>query len=62
MKSAAILWLVGLISLTGCSSMKLENFSNAKQTFVLEEYFAGKTTAWGLYEDRFGTVKRQFGI
>ena len=42
--------------------MKLEDFSNAKQTFVLEEYFAGKTTAWGLYEDRFGTVKRQFVV
>ena len=29
---------------------------------VLEEYFAGRTRAWGLFEDRFGTVRRQFVV
>ena len=62
MKVTLVLWFVGLISLTGCSSMKLDDFSNSNQRFVLEEYFSGRTTAWGIYEDRFGTVKRQFVV
>lgn len=60
-KSSAIL-LLGLFLLTGCSAMKPEDFAKSSQPFVLEEYFAGKTRAWGLYEDRFGTVKRQFVV
>jgi hypothetical protein len=42
--------------------MKPDDFATSQQSFVLEEYFAGKTRAWGLYEDRFGTVKRQFVV
>ncbi len=50
------------LALTGCSSMKTDNFKNSAQRFVLEEYFSGKTRAWGLFEDRFGTVRRQFVV
>ena len=42
--------------------MKPDDFAASQQRFVLEEYFVGKTRAWGLYEDRFGTVKRQFVV
>lgn len=42
--------------------MKPDDFADAQHRFVLEDYFAGKTRAWGLYEDRFGTVKRQFVV
>jgi hypothetical protein len=42
--------------------MKPDDFAKSQQRFVLEEYFAGKTRTWGLYEDRFGTVKRQFVV
>lgn len=42
--------------------MKPDDYAGSQQRFVLEEYFAGKTRAWGLYEDRFGTVKRQFVV
>ena len=42
--------------------MKTDNFKNSAQRFVLEEYFSGKTRAWGLFEDRFGTVQRQFVV
>lgn len=62
MKIGKAFCTIGLVVLAGCSSMKPENFTNSKQRFVLEEYFAGKTRAWGLYEDRFGTVKRQFVV
>ena len=28
----------------------------------LEDYFVGETTAWGIFEDRFGTLRRQFKV
>jgi hypothetical protein len=62
MKTAAVFCVFGLLLMTGCSAMKPGDFAKSQQRFVLEEYFAGKTQAWGLYEDRFGTVKRQFMV
>ena len=29
---------------------------------VLFDYFKGKTSAWGIFEDRFGNVRRQFQV
>lgn len=47
----------------GCaSSSSLEQFEAAPRQLVLEEYFAGETTAYGLFEDRFGKVRRQFKV
>ena len=43
-------------------TMKVSNFKNENPKFVLEEYFNGKTKAWGIFEDRFGNVKRQFTV
>jgi len=48
--------------LYGCTSMKLENFQNNKPILKLEEYFKGKTVARGLFEDRFGNVKKSFKV
>jgi Protein of unknown function (DUF3833) len=57
---------IGILAITamgsGCSSMKPEDFADQQPRFVLEEYFAGRTRAWGLFEDRFGTVRRQFVV
>ncbi len=47
---------------TGCSSMKIEQFEGTQPKFVLEEYFAGKTRAWGVVHDRFGKLRRQFTV
>ncbi len=46
----------------GCVSQDLSRFDNAPRTFTLEDYFAGETTAHGIFEDRFGTVRRQFKV
>ena len=51
-----------LLVLTGCSSMKIEDFKDQTPTLVLEEYFLGDTTAWGIFEDRFGNLKRSFKV
>jgi len=42
--------------------MKPEDFSGREPKLDLYEYFAGETRAWGLFEDRFGTVRRQFEV
>jgi hypothetical protein len=42
--------------------MKPEDFANSKPRFVLEDYFTGKTKAWGMFTDRFGNLKRQFVV
>jgi hypothetical protein len=42
--------------------MKPEDFANGQPKLVLEDYFAGRTQAWGLFQDRFGKVRRQFTV
>ena len=42
--------------------MNINNFSQNKPKFILEEYFNGKTEAWGMFHDRFGNLKRSFKV
>jgi hypothetical protein len=51
-----------LLVLGGCSSMRIEDFAGGTSALRLEEYFAGRTRGWGLFQDRFGTVRRQFTV
>lgn len=48
--------------LAGCSDMQIEDFQGTTPRLVLEEYFAGETKAWGIFEDRFGNLRRQFEV
>jgi hypothetical protein len=59
-----ILFLLPILTLftTGCSDMHVEDFKGTEPRFVLEEYFNGRTKAWGIVRDRFGTIKRQFTV
>jgi hypothetical protein len=61
LKKGIIIGIVVFV-LTGCSNMKLDDFADKKPEFKLEEYFLGKTSASGLFIDRFGKVKRQFTV
>jgi hypothetical protein len=54
--------VLAVVTLAGCDSMKIEDFEGREPTLVLEEYFAGQTRAWGIFEDRFGNLKRQFTV
>lgn len=60
----ARLWilLAALIGLNGCMQMKPNQFATTAPKLVLEDYFVGETRAWGLFEDRFGNVRRQFAV
>ncbi|MBK8211304.1 MAG: DUF3833 domain-containing protein [Rhodospirillales bacterium] len=54
--------LLSVLSITGCGSMKSEDFAGQKPHFVVEDYFSGQTRAWGIFEDRFGDVRAQFTV
>ena len=47
---------------TGCVSNSLESFSDADRTLRLEDYFVGQSKAYGIFEDRFGKIRRQFDV
>jgi hypothetical protein len=49
-------------ALSGCGGMRAEEFAGNEPRFLVEEYFAGQTRAWGLFQDRFGNVRRQFTV
>lgn len=40
--------------------MKPQNFAGRQPELRLEDYFAGRTLAWGMFHDRFGGLRRQF--
>ncbi len=42
--------------------MKISDFENTTPKFDLFNYFEGQTMAYGIFEDRFGNVKRQFRV
>jgi len=57
-----LLLLFSITLLTGCSGMKPEDFAGNEPRFLIEEYFVGKTKAWGIFQDRFGKLRRQFVV
>jgi len=60
MKLKLLLSLMACWFLVGCSSMRLEDFSNTKPEFIPQEYFKGKMTAYGIVKDRNGKITRSF--
>ncbi len=60
--AVAALLIVVTATMTGCDTMKPEDFADTEPTLVLEEYFLGRTLAWGIFEDRFGKLRRQFVV
>jgi hypothetical protein len=62
MMTRAIAMMMALMLLSGCTSMNPTDFKDAEPRLVLEDYFAGETRAWGIFEDRFGTLRRQFTV
>lgn len=51
-----------LLAGAGCAPMNVQEVAQQSPAFDLETYFTGRTKAYGLFEDRFGTVRRQFVV
>lgn len=50
------------LAVAGCGGMQVEDFKGAQPELRIERYFAGNTKAWGIFEDRFGKLRRQFTV
>ena len=58
-------WLVPLTQVSLVVGRKTEEPKSSVKRMPrldLYEYFSGSTQAWGLFEDRFGRVRRQFHV
>lgn len=52
-----------VLVLAACSGRpSLDAPSMGGPDLALEEFFAGRTTAWGQFQDRFGEVRRRFRV
>lgn len=51
-----------LTLLAGCSGMQPKDFEGTTPQLDLFEYFRGPTKAWGIFQDRAGSLKRQFTV
>lgn len=58
-KSIAMGLAVVLLA-SGCASMRLDDFRDQSPQLVLEEYFDGNLTAYGVIKNRFGKVTSSF--
>ena len=47
---------------SACSQQKLLDFEKSKPEFSLIEFFEGDSLAYGIFEDRFGTLQRRFKV
>lgn len=48
--------------IAGCSGNQPENFKGREPAFIIEDYFQGETRAYGIFEDRFGKLRREFTV
>lgn len=55
-----------LIGLTSCAQWlfraDISDYANQRPALKLEDFFDGKSYAYGIFEDRFGNLKRQFRV
>ena len=52
----------GAVATVYASGSNSDPVNAIERTLVLEEYFRGKTSAYGIFEDRFGNVRRTFTV
>ena len=61
-KLSSYLTLFIILLFTGCSQTDMKELQNNTPKLDLFEFFAGETIAYGIFEDRFGNLKRQFRV
>lgn len=54
--------VTGLLLLPGCTGVDVKDYRDAKPRFIIEDYFDGKTVAKGVFQDRFGKIRRSFTV
>lgn len=54
--------LCTLILTAGCQTVDVQDYKETTPNLVIEDYFAGTSKAWGIFQDRFGKVRRRFAV
>lgn len=49
-------------TLSACGSAQVSDFEDREPKLELEAFFDGQTEAWGVFHDRFGTLRREFQV
>lgn len=57
-----VIFILIVISLTGCSGVDIEQYRDNSPRLDLFHYFKGKTKGYGIVQDRSGTLTRQFVV
>ena len=60
--SAAIFTFCLLLGIAGCAQKPVEHLTDRNPALNLEDFLEGETVAYGIFEDRFGNLKRQFRV
>ena len=42
--------------------MDIQDYQNTTPELRIENYFQGNTQAWGIFQDRFGKIRRKFSV
>ena len=50
------------LGIAACARKDVGTLSSHQPRLVLEEFFAGRSVAYGIFEDRFGNLRRQFRV
>ena len=59
--SGAVLVALSL-GIASCARKDVSTLASYQPRLVLEEFFAGRSVAYGIFEDRFGNLRRQFRV
>ena len=59
--SAGVLAVLSL-GITSCARRDVGTLYSHQPRLVLEEFFVGQSVAYGIFEDRFGNLRRQFRV
>ena len=61
-KIAATVVALTALAIAGCQPMRIEEFEGRTPRLDLFEYFDGRSKATGIFEDRFGRLRREFTV
>ena len=60
--AVAGLLIVMLAGLAGCARRDVSSLADRQPSLDLAAFFAGQSVAYGIFEDRFGNLQRQFRV
>lgn len=60
MKEKILILSIFILIFTGCSQMKIDDFTNKSPEFIPQEYLNGPLRAYGMVKDRSGNIIKTF--